>query len=135
MEKNSLYGNASELSITSPSRRKTELIDKTELLETSKEASETANQQTNLDMTKAQSSEKSDDETKKLEPNGMQEGSSILLPWDQTEAKLVQEGMQINRQRSKPKGRHGDTASSVNPIYKLNTDPNLLECQWEISMT
>ena len=104
LQKNSLYGNASELSITSPSRRKTELKDKTELLGTSKEASETANQQTNLDMTKAQSSKKSGDETKKLEHNGMEEGSSILLPWDQTEAKLIHEGMQINRQRSNTKG-------------------------------
>ena len=46
-----------------------------------------------------------------------------MLPWDQAEAKLIHEGMQINRQRSIPKGEHGDPASSVNPIYKLDTDP------------
>ena len=32
------------------------------------------------------------------------EGSSILLPWDHSDATLVQEGMKISRQRSKGSG-------------------------------
>ena len=82
-------------------------------------------------MTKAQSSEKSDDETKKIEHNGMQE--RVYCYHGSDRSKLVQEGMQINRQRSKQRvtWRY---ASSVNPIYKLILCPKPVRI-WEISPT
>ena len=126
LQKNSIYGNASELSITSPSRRNIEIKDKTSQVKTDKEvigAVDLANEKAHLHTAEARRSKKDNGAIKHSEHNGIQEGSSILLPWDQTEAKLVQEGIQINQQRSKPKGQQrNDAKSSINPIFKLDTD-------------
>ena len=54
------------------------------------------------------------------------EGSSILLPWDHSDATLVQEGMKISRQRSKGSAERlkmDPKTKKMNPMYKLDSDP------------
>ena len=151
LERQRIYGNASELNITSPTRKAAQIkraVSKSESANESKEEKEVSlsnddNKNPLKDIignVENPANEQKEEDTQPIDVNNSviisnniaeddyikKEGSSILLPWDHSDATLVQEGMKISRQRSKGSGERlkmDPKTKKMNPMYKLDSDP------------